>query len=178
MLALLALVGLSAIHPSGVLALAPRASPLLPTEDVFYTQPENISDYSAGDIIASRAITVDLNGILGFSATVISIEAAYQYLYRTIDSLQNPVAAVATVLVPHNADPNKLLSYQTAYDSANINCGPSYSLQAGANNTAIVDDVMVSERTPPLQCYCMYLYSQNTAYSGFEQRLLHCDVGL
>lgn len=128
---------------SAALGLALRADVLLPHDDPFYTQPANISAYQPGEIIASRSVEIDLNGILGFSLTPISINATYQYLYRTVDSFQNPVAAVTTVLVPHDADPSKLLSYQTAYDSANINCGPSYSLQAGANNVAVVDIIMV-----------------------------------
>lgn len=139
---LMALVGLSALVPSS-LGLALRLDPVLPTDDPFYTQPLNISAYHPGDIIATRAISTNLNGILGASVTAISVQAAYQYLFRTTDSLKNPVAAVTTVLVPHNAKPGYLLSYQTAYDSANINCGPGYFLQAGANNTDIVDIVMV-----------------------------------
>lgn len=138
---LLALVGLGAVSPS--LGLALQASPVVPTNDPFYSQPQNISAYLPGQIIASRSISTNLNGILGLSVTEISIKAAYQHLYRTTDSLYNPVAAVTTVLVPHNANPSKLLSYQTAYDSANINCGPSYSFQAGANNTNVVDIIMV-----------------------------------
>lgn len=126
-----------------VLGLAVRADVLLPQDDPFYAQPANISDYQPGEVIASRAVETDLNGILGDSVTPISLNASYQFLYRTIDSLQNPIAAVTTVLVPHNADPSKLLSYQTAYDSANVNCGASYSFQAGANNVAVVDIIMV-----------------------------------
>lgn len=139
-----ALVGLStlSILPFS-LGLALRAGPLLPTEDPFYVQPQNVSEYQPGEIIASRLISIDVNGILGVSATAISVQAAFQHLYRTTDGLQNPVAAVTTVLVPYNANPGKLLSYQAAYDSANINCGPSYSLQAGANNTDVVDIIMV-----------------------------------
>lgn len=126
-----------------VLGLAIRADVPLPQNDPFYAQPANISDYLPGEVIASRAVEVDLNGILRDSLTPISLNASYQFLYRTVDSLQNPIAAVTTVLVPHNANPSKLLSYQTAYDSANVNCGPSYSFQAGAKNVAVVDIIMV-----------------------------------
>lgn len=136
------IIGLSALVTSS-LGLTSRAVPILPTEDPFYAQPPNISAYKPGDIIASRNVSTDLNGILEVSVTDISMQAAYQHLYRTTDSLQNPIAAVTTILVPHNANPEKLLSYQAAYNSANINCGPSYSFQAGANNTDIVDIVMV-----------------------------------
>lgn len=120
-----------------------QGDPALPTDDSFYYTPANISSYQPGDIIASRLVSTNLNGILGVSVTDISLAAAYQFLYRTTDGLKNPIATVTTILVPHNAQTGKLLAYQTAYDSANINCSPSYSLQAGANNTAIVDIVVV-----------------------------------
>lgn len=128
---------------TGVLGLAVRRDVVLPKDDVFYTQPANISDYQPGEIIAWRSIEPDLNGLLGDSVLPISLNASYQFLYRTVDSFQNPVATVTTILVPHNANPNKLLSYQSAYDSANINCAPSYAFQAGANTVAVVDIVMV-----------------------------------
>lgn len=138
------LLGLAASGLASGLAL--RQVPVLPTDDPFYRTPENISLYDPGDIIASRLVSADLNGILGVSVAKISLAAAYQFLYRTTDGLRNPIATVTTILVPHNAQAGKLLAYQTAYDSANVNCGPSYSLQAGANNTAIVDIVVVYTR--------------------------------
>lgn len=144
---LVALVGLSVVSSSLGLAVL-RPSPVVPTNDPFYTQPQNISAYLPGQIIASRSVSTSLNSLLGFSVTDLSVQAAYQHLYRTTDSLRNPVAAVTTVLVPHNADPTKLLSYQTAYDSANINCGASYSFQAGANNSNVVDIIMVCSQPP------------------------------
>lgn len=127
-----------------------REVPALPTDDSFYYTPANISSYQPGDIIASRLVSTNLNGILGVSVTDISLAAAYQFLYRTTDGLKNPIATVTTILVPHDAQTGKLLAYQTAYDSANINCSPSYSLQAGANNTAIVDIVVVHMLRSPL----------------------------
>lgn len=137
----LAVAGLGLVSPS--FGLNVRADTVPPTTDPFYATPSNISQYNPGDVIASRNISTDLNGILGGSLTDISLAGAYQFLYRTVDSLKNPTAAVTTVLVPHDASTDKLLSYQTAYDSANENCSPSYAFQAGANNTAIVDIVLV-----------------------------------
>lgn len=124
-------------------ALVLQKGTLLPTNDPFYSSPINISLYAPGDIIASRPVSTDLNGILGLSLSVLSLSGAYQFLYRTADSFGNPAAAVTTVLIPHGANTEKMLSYQTAYDSANINCSPSYAFQAGANTTAVADIVMV-----------------------------------
>ncbi|WYZ41024.1 hypothetical protein EsH8_IV_001365 [Colletotrichum jinshuiense] len=38
----------------------------------------------------------------------------------------------------------KLLAYQTAYDSANNDCSPSYAFQAGANTTTLTDIAMIA----------------------------------
>lgn len=135
------LTGLSLIPLGWTFVL--RTGALLPTDDPFYSSPANISLYAPGDVIASRSVSTDLNGILGHSLTDLTLAGAYQFLYRTADSFENPAAAVTTLLIPHGASTEKLLSYQTAYDSANINCSPSYAFQAGANNTAIADIVMV-----------------------------------
>lgn len=54
---------------------------------------------------------------------------------------------MTTVLVPPNAKPRKFLSYQLAYDSAYVNCVPSYYLQQGAQNqtgTAIQNTDLIS----------------------------------
>ena len=115
---------------------------LLPSQDAFYTQPANISSYAPGDVINSRSIPTNLNGLLSGGPSP-SIKAAYQYLYRTNDSLGNAIAAVTTLLVPYGADPSKLLAYQTAYDSANNDCSPSYAFQAGANTSATSDIIFV-----------------------------------
>ncbi|POR38543.1 Lipase 4 [Tolypocladium paradoxum] len=48
---------------------------------------------------------------------------------RTTDSLGSATATVLTVLVPHNADFTKVLSYQVAEDASTIDCAPSYAFQ-------------------------------------------------
>ncbi|KAK4498433.1 hypothetical protein PRZ48_011091 [Zasmidium cellare] len=127
-----------------VLLLASTATAvLLPSQDAFYTQPANISSYAPGDVISSRSIPTNLNGLLSGGPSP-SIKAAYQYSYRTTDSLGNAIAAVTTLLVPYGADPSKLLAYQTAYDSANNDCSPSYAFQAGANTSATSDIIFIT----------------------------------
>lgn len=171
------LVSLSIV--SAALGLVvPRADVLLPSDDPFYAQPANISSYQPGEIIAWRTVDANLNGLLGESITEISLNATYQYLYRTVDSFQNPVAAVTTVMVPFNADPSKLLSYQTAYDSANNDCSPSYLLQAGADNVAVVDIIMVCSSPRYIHRLATIndqtnLYPLPAARSSPRQRLLH-----
>ena len=41
-------------------------------------------------------------------------------------------AFVTTLIEPYNADPSKVVSYQTWEDASNINCSPSYGAQFGS----------------------------------------------
>ncbi|KAH8690873.1 secretory lipase-domain-containing protein [Talaromyces proteolyticus] len=82
-----------------------------------------------GTILAYRAPP---GGIAAFSAATVNLDAAWQVLYRTTDSFGNASATVTTILIPHNADYTKLLSYQVAEDAADPNCAPSYAFQKSA----------------------------------------------
>lgn len=143
---------LSALLQLFVAAYIPLAAATvaLPSTDPFYTPPNNLTSYGPGDVIRSRNIPPNLNGILGTTLTPLYVKTAYQYLYRTTNDAGDAAAAVATLLVPNKADPSKLLAYQTAYDSANNDCSPSYALQAGANTTATSDIAFV--RNPTTLC--------------------------
>lgn len=124
-------------------AAAAATSVPAPSNDSFYTQPQNVSSYKPGDIISKRQVSNMLSGFIG-DGVATSIKASYQYLYRTTDSLGDPVAAVATMLIPYNSDPSKLLAYENAYDSANNDCSPSYAIRSGANTTATDDIVFIN----------------------------------
>ncbi|OAA36845.1 Lipase, secreted [Metarhizium rileyi] len=103
-----------------------RATPPLPSLDSFYHVPGNLTSYAPGAIIRHRPPP---NPIAAFRKDPVNLKASHQLLYRTTDSLDEATATVLTVLVPHNADYNKVLSYQVAEDSATINCAPSYAFQ-------------------------------------------------
>lgn len=105
--------------------LVPRAA-VPPSQDSFYNVPTNISDYAPGAIIAHRDVPQPISVL---TLLPISLKYSQQILYRTTDNLDEATATVLTVLVPHNADPNKVLSYQFAEDAACIDCAPSYVLQ-------------------------------------------------
>src|ERR1700709_543509 len=107
-----------------------RAAPQTPSSDPFYTPPAGFESSAPGTILRSRNVPSPLAFL---SIAPINIKGAYQLLYRTTDSLGNPEATVTTVIVPYNADPKKLLSYQFAEDGAWVNCAPSYVLQQGSN---------------------------------------------
>ncbi|KAF7592370.1 hypothetical protein BBP40_000354 [Aspergillus hancockii] len=104
------------------------AKPLPPTQDPWYDQPANISDYAPGEAIRTRQVSNRLQSLLPVPVDVY-VESTHQYLFRTTDSLGNPVAAVNTLMKPRNADPSKLLAYELYYDTSNPNCEPSYTLQ-------------------------------------------------
>lgn len=128
-----------------------------PSKDPFYDQPVNIGAYAPGEMIRSRQISNRMATWIPLPERSMNVKEAYQYLYRTTNSVGDPVASVATLLIPHNSDPSKLLAYQTAYDSANNDCSPSYTLRYGSgggtagvasqNSTFATDTPFVSGTT-------------------------------
>ncbi|CAK7895549.1 lipase 1 [[Candida] anglica] len=108
--------------------------PTQPSDDSFYSPPPGFESQPLGAILKSRK----QDHTFGIVVIPEKIEGAYQYLVRSEDSFGNPIAAVATLFIPKNADPNKLLSYQVAEDASNINCSPSYAMQLGSNPDTIV----------------------------------------
>jgi hypothetical protein len=109
---------------------------LPPSQDPWYTVPSDISSYKPGETIRTRKISNLLEPFLPSNAAI-SVQEAHQYIYRTTDNLGNAAAAATTILIPHKADPTKLLSYQAAYDSQNVDCSPSFTLQAGSSTGGI-----------------------------------------
>lgn len=107
-----------------------RGTVLPPAEDPFYVPPSGYESQTPGSILRSRSID---NIAFGGSQPV-QAQAVYQLLFRSTDSLGNPASAATTVVVPHNANTTRLLSYQTAEDAAWVNCAPSYTLRLGSPN--------------------------------------------
>lgn len=113
-----------------------------PSEDPFYDCPQSKLSLPPGAIIRHRNSPTPLAKYHGQPTTV---KQTYQLLYRTSDIFNNPTCAVTTIVVPEKADFSKLVSYQVAYDSANVDCSPSYQLLKGAtaNTTGAVDALAV-----------------------------------
>ncbi|OAQ59683.1 secretory lipase [Pochonia chlamydosporia 170] len=103
------------------------ASAVLPVNDPFYTPPAGFETKKAGTILRNRLVPSPLESSL-------NISSAHQILYRTTNSFGKAIATVSTILVPKNADPSKLLSYQVAEDAASPNCCPSYVAQKGSQS--------------------------------------------
>lgn len=129
---------------AATIAAAAVVGVTLPSQDPFYVQPANISQYAPGGVIRMRQVSPNLSGLIAGKQSKASLKALYQILYRTTDNLNNAVAAVTSVLVPENADSNKLLAYQTAYDTASPDSVPSYAFQSGTNVTEVADIIFVS----------------------------------
>lgn len=108
-----------------VVAQLGLALAVTPTNDPFYKAPSNISAYNNGDIISWRPTPQKIRTIY----VPVNIQDSYQFLVRSTDSFGNPNAIVTTLLVPYDADPTKLWSYQIAEDATTLNCAPSYAIQ-------------------------------------------------
>ena len=131
---------------SGVVGVAgPAAADMpVPSEDPFYGAPAGYEARPDGTILRSRPVT----------ATALSVPLpvdSWQLLYKSLDSHREPVADVATVLVPRTPwrgdGPRPLVSYQTAEDSLGSRCAPSYALTAGlgaATSNAASETVMIA----------------------------------
>lgn len=111
-----------------------RGIPIPPSQDPFYTPAPGYELKPVGTILSSRKMT----NLFGIIVIPEKIEAAYQLLIRSEDSFGNANAITAAVYVPRNGDPKKLLSYQVAEDSSNLDCAPSYAFQLFANPITIV----------------------------------------
>jgi hypothetical protein len=98
-----------------------------PKQDPWYTAPKGFETAAEGAILRIRAAPGNI------LETIPNAFSAYNVLYRSTDSRDLPSWAVTTILVPTNAaygpdGPNALLSYQIAYDSADLDASPIYIL--------------------------------------------------
>ncbi|GIJ90091.1 hypothetical protein Asppvi_009041 [Aspergillus pseudoviridinutans] len=112
--------------------LVAEAVPLLPSEDPFYIPDDDSwSQLPPGTILNSRNVTI-ASLLPGFPSKA----KAFQVLYVTRDVHEQPAHTVTTIVVPQRPKFDRLLSFQIAYDSPDINCSPSYGIQFGVDGTA------------------------------------------
>lgn len=101
---------------------------LLPIEDSFYVPKDpDWKSKDRGTILDHRKVTVS-----SVTEDKESLAQAYQLLYVTQDLYKNRQASVTTIVVPKKANSKRVISLQSAYDSPDPNCAPSYGLQYGA----------------------------------------------
>lgn len=123
--------------PSSTSALAVRrAVPGFPNPlvDPFYSQPDNISSYSLGQIIAQRST------VSTFTGSTSNLDHSYQLKFRSQNSQNQPIAAITTVLVPKTKTLTKgvpnLLSFQNFEDAVSLSCSPSWAYVANSGSAA------------------------------------------
>ena len=124
----LAMAVLTSAFALGAVAPASLGASPYPNGDTFYAPPANLASYPPGTVLRTRTVTLQ-------GPMQADMSAAYQLLYRTTNATGEPVATVATLMLPSSpaAGPRKLVSYQTFYDSLTLNCAPSNTMQ-GNNN--------------------------------------------
>lgn len=117
-----------------------RSSPALPpSQDPWYTAPDNLLSYPAGSIIRVRPDPLAIYAAIGTNIT----SASYNILYRTTDGNDEPSFAVTTLFVPvsKNSSSKKsggvqgLVSYQIPYNSPIVDASPSWILSKDPNST-------------------------------------------
>ncbi|MGF6882107.1 hypothetical protein ABIA39_002706 [Nocardia sp. GAS34] len=127
--------GVSAGGPHAVTTTAQTGTegsrhPLLPSRDPFLVPPAGLAGYAPGTILRSRAVRIGLLGVIPQQVS------AWQLLYRSNDMHGEAEAAVTTVLLPADADPDAerpLLAFESAVDATAEQGAPSYALRMGAN---------------------------------------------
>ncbi|MVU82979.1 triacylglycerol lipase [Nocardia sp. ET3-3] len=108
------------IQPAQLLPLPPELDP------GFYNPPaEVVAAAAPGEIIAARQVNVANFGLIPLNVD------AWQVSYRSNNSRDEAIPAVATLIKPRGTapTPRKLLSVQIAEDSTAGYCSPSYALQ-------------------------------------------------
>lgn len=119
----IATTGPAAAEPVAVAPAPPVAVP--PELDPgFYRPPaELVASKAPGEIIAARQVNLANAGLIPINVD------AWQVSYRSNNSRDEAIPAVATVLKPRGSTPDKLVSMQIAEDSLAAYCAPSYAVQ-------------------------------------------------
>lgn len=98
-------------------------------DPAFYDpDPARVAAAQPGEILAARQVNLANFWLIPLNTR------AWQVSYRSNNTRDEPIPAVATIIVPHRPAPTgerSLLAFQFAEDSLSINCAPSYALQMG-----------------------------------------------
>lgn len=128
---------LSATQAAIAALMLPTVASAAATDPFFqYSGSTPLASVAPGTILGSRTIPVYLAGIK-------SSYTATQIVYRSTDAMQRPAANVTTIFSPDCskdscANKNKVLSYQSFYDSLNPEDGPSRAFAGGKRLPDIV----------------------------------------
>ncbi|KAL4731863.1 hypothetical protein ACLX1H_000858 [Fusarium chlamydosporum] len=99
---------------------------LPPSQDSWYRAPGDWRSKRPGDVLRIRSVPI-------LSEIVKNSSAAYHILHRSTDSKDEPSWAVTTLFIPSSlflspSGKAAVLSYQFAYNTANIDSCPSFAL--------------------------------------------------
>lgn len=122
-------VALATALLAGICTAAPAGAVPPPTGDSFYQPPDGFESAAPGAILKSREVRLAVVTVLPLNVR------SWQLMYRSTGIFGEPAVAVSTVILPAGADPNRsrpLVSLQFYYDSASLDCAPSFVLQQGA----------------------------------------------
>ena len=106
------------VRPAAPIPVPPELDP-----GFYHPAAAVVAAAAPGQIIAARQVNVANFGVIPVNVD------AWQVSYRSDDSRDRPIAAVATVLKPRGSTPDKLLSVQIAEDSLAQYCAPSYAVR-------------------------------------------------
>lgn len=130
---------------------------LYPVHDPFYKPPKGFESTEPGTVLRKRRV---IGGFFGFIPSPIE---TWQLLYRTEAMDGSPIASVTTVFKPFKPKTDRFVSFQTAYDSSNTKCNPSYSYQLGA----IPEELVSSAERLVLAAYLLSGYIVSSSdYEG------------
>lgn len=105
---------------------SPQRRAIPPSQDPFYEPPEGFEETVPGTVLRDRRVVASFLGIIpDFFADV------RQVLYRTSAVDGSAIAAVTTIFSPVAAKKDRFVTYNAAYDSACVDCSPSYAYRWG-----------------------------------------------
>jgi len=114
-------------------APCPAGTADCPTQDPFFSAPDNLASLADGTVIRSRTATIQVASP--------TIGAAYTIVYRSEDSFGAPVVDSGTVLLPAapylGTGAKPLVSWQFPEDSVGAQCRPSYDLAHTGTNSNV-----------------------------------------
>ncbi|CAM4479469.1 lipase family protein [Nocardia ninae] len=117
-----AAAGLGHLAPAGAAPLYPAAD-----GDGFYNAPPDVANFQPGDVMRSRSVPA-----AGFPGAT-----AWQLLYRSTNSADEPIGAVTTLLLPPGGGMSRpIVSYQPFVNSLGMQCAPSHSIFNGTMQEA------------------------------------------
>ncbi len=127
--------------PPFIAAAAPQ-----PNDDPFYryTGPPPLASVAPGTVLKTRSIGYHIVGVPTPLKTT-------QLLYRSTSQTGKPTVNVTSVIQPPRPlDTKRVISYQSAYDSLNVNHEPSYAISGGLTLGGLVSGVELAVFGPLL----------------------------